>query len=179
MGVTTYSNAFGSIVSETRSGVESTYVPDTLGSTVGLIDVAGTLTDSWKYWPYGEIVNHNGTSVTPFTYVGTLGYRQDIVGSLTYVRARHLDPSLAGWQTADPYWPDEPAYEYSGGRPSFEADPTGKQGAEDAGGQCTRRVPTRPRTPAEASACKSFCGSRPVIERMLGVCVCAHRPVGT
>jgi len=36
-------------VSETRNGVESDYVNDTLGSTIGLLNLAGSLTDRWEY----------------------------------------------------------------------------------------------------------------------------------
>jgi hypothetical protein len=81
-----YSNFCGMVVSETRNGVESDYVPDTLGSTIGLMGADGTMTDRWEYWPFGEVITHTGTSVTPLTFLGVIGYFQDVLSKLTYVR---------------------------------------------------------------------------------------------
>ncbi len=60
-----YSNAFGGIIAEDRGGVISDYVQDPLGSTIGLMDSTGTLTDRWEYWPWGEVVSRTGTNPTP------------------------------------------------------------------------------------------------------------------
>jgi len=86
---------------------------------------AGTLTDSWTYWPYGEVRTRTGTTVTPFTFVGTLGYFQDLLSKLLYVRARFLRVYLARWLTVDPLWPSEPAYPYVMCAPTLNFDPTG------------------------------------------------------
>ncbi len=98
----TYTNFNGQLVHENRQGTERFYAPDTLGSTAALLDPTGTVTDTFTYWPYGEIWVHTGPSTTPFTFVGTLGYYLDISGSLIYIRARHLRQALCRWQTADP-----------------------------------------------------------------------------
>ena len=87
------------VVSETRNGVESDYVSVTLGSTIGLLNSAGIMTDRWEYWPYGEVVSRTGTSVTPLTFLGVLGYFQDVLGKLFYVTAWH---SWTGYWNADP-----------------------------------------------------------------------------
>jgi len=120
-----YSNAFGGVVAENRGGTVSTYVRDTLGSTIGLMDSAGTLTDRWEYWPYGEVASRSGTNVTPFTFLGVIGYFQDVLSKLFYVRARHLRVDLARWLTVDPLWPSEPAYTYASAGPAWTSDPTG------------------------------------------------------
>lgn len=52
-----------------------------------------------------------GTTATPFTFVGTLGYYKDVAGRL-YVRARTYLANLARWLTVDPLWPWLPAYDY-------------------------------------------------------------------
>ena len=62
-----------------------------LGNTVALLDNTLTVTDSWEYWPYGE--TRSGSSATPFTFVGTLGYFKD-TSTRTYVRARHYRQSI-------------------------------------------------------------------------------------
>jgi hypothetical protein len=87
MGVVSYLTIDGESVSETRSGVESDYVPDSLGSTIGLLNSNLQLTDTFAYWPYGEIQSRTGTNSTPNQFVGTFGYHRDS-SSRNYVRAR-------------------------------------------------------------------------------------------
>jgi len=121
----TYTTINGQIVSENRSGTQSFYVADSLGSTVALMNSSGTVTDTFTYWPFGEITSHIGSSVIPFTFVGTLGYYLQILNNFTYVRARYLRQGLARWQTLDPLWPSEPPYVYALSRPTTSVDPTG------------------------------------------------------
>ena len=120
-----YSNFGGRVVSETRNGVESNYVSDPLGSTIGLMDSAGAMTDRWTYWPYGEVATRTGTNPTPLTFLGVLGYFKDVLDKLFYVRARHLHVDLARWLTVDPLWPDQPAYGYVEDSPALFSDPSG------------------------------------------------------
>src|SRR5580700_8775871 len=119
----TYTNFAGGLVYENRGGTASYYVPDTLGSTAQLWDDTGTKTDEWVYWPYGEVRTRTGTTTTPFTFVGTLGYYLDILGSMIYVRARQLRQALARWQTVDPLWPMRVAYTYAECSPAVLSDP--------------------------------------------------------
>jgi len=121
-----YSNFCGMVVSETRSGVESDYVSDPLGSTIGLMGVTGTMTDRWEYWPWGEVVSRTGTNATPLTFLGILGYFKDVLDKLFYVRARHLRADLAKWLTVDPLWPNEQAYVYANEQPVSRVDPSGR-----------------------------------------------------
>jgi hypothetical protein len=83
----TYGTFLGQVVHEERGGVERVYVPDTLGSTHKLTDANGNVTDTFEFWPYGEERLRTGTTPTPLTYVGTLGYYEDSSGRM-YVRAR-------------------------------------------------------------------------------------------
>ncbi len=120
-----YSNAFGGIIAENRGGVISDYVQDPLGSTIGLMDSTGTLTDRWEYWPWGEVVSRTGTNPTPFTFLGVIGYFKDVLDKLFYVRARHLRVELARWLTVDPLWPNRVAYSYCSDSPHLHTDPSG------------------------------------------------------
>ena len=120
-----YSNAFGGVCAEDRGGTVSNYVPDTLGSTIGLTSSAGVLTDRWEYWPYGEVASRTGSNVTPLTFLGILGYFQDVINQLFYVRARHLRSDLARWLTVDPLWPKQPAYLYANDAPALFPDASG------------------------------------------------------
>jgi RHS repeat-associated protein len=130
-----YETFCGQIVSENRGGVERDYGCDTLGSTVALYDSSQNKTDEWTYWPYGEIRSHVGSSTTPFTFVGTLGYYMDQAAQL-YVRARCLMTSLARWLTVDPLWPNERAYAYVAGRPQLGTDASGLDYCDEKLGNC-------------------------------------------
>jgi hypothetical protein len=50
-----YTNFGGELVADDPGGVTSYYVPDNLGSTVSWLDSIGSITDTFAYWPYGEI----------------------------------------------------------------------------------------------------------------------------
>ena len=79
MGVTSYLTWEGEILSETRSGVESDYLPDPLSSTAALLNSSQVKTDTFSWWPFGEQRTHVGTSVTPFGFLTRQGFH---VGSL-------------------------------------------------------------------------------------------------
>ena len=118
----TYTTLNGQVIYENRGGVQRHYVPDTLGSTAALMDSTGTVTDTYDYWPFGEIRSHTGSSTTPFTFVGTLGYYIQVLSNFMYVRARFLRPALARWQTVDPLGPLLHPYEYVENRPNEGSD---------------------------------------------------------
>jgi RHS repeat-associated protein len=183
MGVVNYTTLDGEIVSENRGGVKSDYLPDPLGNTVALLNDAQTITDTWTYWPYGEIQSHVGTSVTPYTYVGTLGYRTDVASNFIYVEARDLRPELARWQTADPLWPDERAYAYCSGSPVGLADPSGIKPTYTPPWMGNNRVNynTFMRCAAEAAASLPACAGKNktlLVEelRCIAGCETANRP---
>ncbi|MBI5707744.1 MAG: hypothetical protein HZC36_12240 [Armatimonadetes bacterium] len=111
MPVTDYCTIDGEIVSEIRNGTERDYVPDPLGSTVALLDGSQTKTDTYTYWPYGEMRTSTGTNATPFKFAGTLGYFRDS-STRTYVRARTYQQGYGRWMTVDTLWPIQPSYAY-------------------------------------------------------------------
>ena len=121
---TTYTVINGEIVSENRGGVKRDYIPDSQGSTRALIDDTQTITDTWNYWPYGDVASKSGSSTTPFTWVGTLGYFTSTL-NLIYIRQRFVSPTICAWLTADLIWPDTAPYTYADGSPCTKTDPTG------------------------------------------------------
>ena len=125
MGVTSYLTWEGEILSETRSGVESDYLPDPLSSTAALLNSSQVKTDTFSWWPYGEQQTHSGTSVTRFGYVGTRGYYADHSTGNVYVRGNTLVSKLGSWQSIDPLWPLEYPYDYATGCPTSYIDPFG------------------------------------------------------
>jgi len=141
MATTRYTVIDGEILSENRAGVKRDYVPDPLGSTLALLDNTQTQTDTFSYYPYGEVASRTGTTATPFQYIGTRGYYQDNSGR-TYVRARHLRTAHGRWMTVDPLFYIEPViavwinrlkqrrytyriYEYANSSPLTFIDATG------------------------------------------------------
>lgn len=144
----------GEILSENRAGVERDYVPDPLGSTVALLDNTQTKTDTWVYWPYGEVKTHTGTNATAFQFVGTLGYYQDS-STRTYVRARHLDTQKGRWMTEDPIGFDGGDWNlsrYARNSPVSAADSSGLSQCPSGTGGCSWGVPSFPGIPT------GFCG---------------------
>jgi len=124
---TRYTVIDGEFLSENRNGTKRDYVPDPLGSTIALLDNTQTQTDTFSYYPYGEVASRTGTTATPFQFVGTLGYYQDNSGR-TYVRARHLRTAHGRWMTQDPIGfrgGDANLYRYASNSPTTYTDASG------------------------------------------------------
>jgi RHS repeat-associated protein len=100
MGTVRYTTIDREIVAERRNGVRRTYVPDLLGSTVALTDDAQAVTDSFSYWPYGEVRTQTAGS-DPLRFQGVVGAYSD-APTRAYIRARCLHLKLGRWLTLDP-----------------------------------------------------------------------------
>ena len=112
------------ILSETRGGVDTIFVPDTNGSLIECRDASGNKTYSAEYWPYGEVQTETGSKTNPWGFGGLVGYLRDL-GNLLYVRARHLRVDLGRWLTKDPLWPIMDAYDCLESNPTSTLDPSG------------------------------------------------------
>ena len=127
MGTVRYTVFDGEITSEYRNGVLHDYLVDPLGSTVALVDNTQTITDTFSYSAFGEVLNRTGTTPTPFQYVGSKGYYRDS-NTRTYVRARTLNVNLGRWSTQDPIGfrgGDDNLYRYCENNPIVLSDKTG------------------------------------------------------
>jgi RHS repeat-associated protein len=127
MGVVNYTTLDGEIIYENRNGVERDYVNDPQGNVVALLDNTQTKTDTFNYWPYGEVKSRTGTTATPFQFIGSQGYYRDSA-SKTYVRARYLDVQKGRWLTEDPLGITGAMgglYGYAALRPTTATDPSG------------------------------------------------------
>jgi len=151
---TRYTVIDGEILSENRAGVKRDYVPDPLGSTLALLDNTQTQTDTFSYYPYGEVASRTGTTATPFQYIGTLGYYQDNSGR-TYVRARHLRTAHGRWITEDPIGfdgEDADLYIYSFNCPLSFVDIDGGQ-AQRKRGPRKNQVPSGSKSCMDIASC--------------------------
>jgi len=105
------------------------YHRDQIGSVLALSNGAGAVTDRYVYSPFGELLDHTGTSKQPYTFVGTLGVRQE--GGLYQMRRRYYDPATARFLSKEPIWPqtDDPQslnpYQYAALNPLQYVDPQG------------------------------------------------------
>ncbi len=117
----------GQVVSENRGGVKHDYLSDPLGNTTALLDNTGAKTDTFTYFPFGNVASRTGTTATPFQWVGGSGYYRDS-SSRSYVRARTMYTSTGRWGMQDPIGfdaGDYNLYRYVGNRITTLGDPSG------------------------------------------------------
>ena len=98
-------------------------VTDSLGSVRGVVNSSGTLTVATSYDAWGNPETTGGLTVsTPFGYAG--GYT-DPTG-LVYLVNRYYDPQVGQFISVDPALAlTHQSYEYAGGNPVTNTDPTG------------------------------------------------------
>jgi len=108
----------------------SFYVYDGGGSVRQLTNSAQTVTDTYDYDAFGNVVNKTGTTPNNFLYRGEQ-YDSDL--GLYYLRARYYNPATDRFLSRDP----EPGniaipdtlhkYLYAGGEPVDWVDPSGRE----------------------------------------------------
>lgn len=131
--VASYTYGIG-LISQRRSGVDSFYLSDALGSTRALTNNQGAVTDSYSYDAFGQLLSSTGTTLNSFLYTGE---QKDAASGFYYLRSRNYDPVIGRFLTADPYQgtPQEPLslhkYVYVQNNPVNMTDPTGLYGAEE------------------------------------------------
>ena len=108
------------------------------GGTVRLIaDMSGTVTDTYDYDAWGNVVGQTGSTPNVMLYRGEQ-YDPDL--GFYYLRARYMNPLTGRFLSPDPLpaEPDDPAtlhrYLYVGGNPVNRFDPSGWQSQEPSGG---------------------------------------------
>ncbi len=102
------------------------YVYDGLGSVVGEVDPAGSLTSSPKYDVYGAVRANSGTASSRQGFVGGLGHVSDTETGLVYMRARYYDPSNGRFASEDPSKNGYNWFVYCDNSPNNRVDQTGK-----------------------------------------------------
>lgn len=116
------------LISQERNNVVSIYLYDGHGSVRGLIDSTGTLTDTYNYDAFGNLLDKTGTTVNNYLYCGE---QFDSATGLYYLRARYMNPSTGTFITQDTYAGTifDPAslhkYLYANANPVMYSDPSG------------------------------------------------------
>jgi RHS repeat-associated protein len=106
------------------------------GGTVRLLtDSTGTVTDTYDYDAFGNVVNSTGTTPNSYRYGGEQ-YDADL--GLYYLRARSFNPATGRFLTGDPYPGDITApstlhrYTYASADPMNRRDPSGRADITEA-----------------------------------------------
>src|SRR5207249_4744255 len=108
-----------------RTGSQTYFLNDGLGSTTNLTDGAGTTTASYSYDVFGAMRSESGSAASgnEFRFTGEQRDRQ-ISRQVYYLRARYYDPSTERFLSQDPI-PSGNPYAYVGNNPVRFVDPTG------------------------------------------------------
>jgi len=116
---------YGDIVSQRRSTTTSFYHHDALGSTLALTDSGENVTDTYRYYAFGETLTSSGATVNNFRFVGNLGYYNEAALALQYLRARYYQPSTGRFVSVDPIRDGLNWYVYVANNPTNSVDPSG------------------------------------------------------
>ncbi len=119
---------YGKLISQNRGSMTSYYHFDGLGSTDRLSDSSGTVTDSYGYGAFGEVVPGSGDTINPYKYGGQSEYYYDLDTALCYLRARYYDPTRGRFLSRDSLGlvsSDANIYCYVRNNPILLIDPSG------------------------------------------------------
>lgn len=109
--------------------VPSYYHYDEMGNTLFLTDGSGSVTDSYAYTPFGELLDSAGTTENPFTFGGAFGVMRESAAGLYRMRARYYDARTHRFLTRDPVEATDPRgvnpYQYANSNPLAFVDPRG------------------------------------------------------
>ncbi|TWT43071.1 tRNA3(Ser)-specific nuclease WapA precursor [Thalassoglobus neptunius] len=92
---------YGNLVSQRRSGATSFYHSEALGSTRQLTNSSETVTDTYLYDAWGNVLTSTGATVNPYQWTGSVGYYFDLDTEDFYIRARTYRPTTARWLSVD------------------------------------------------------------------------------
>ncbi len=112
-------------LSEHRATGSSFYHADGLGSTRGLTNSSGSITDSVAYDAFGEVIGRTGTTPTPALFAGKAGYQSDSASGLMLLGYRYYDPSIGRFLSSDPAQAGTNWYAYCENNPLAAVDPSG------------------------------------------------------
>lgn len=104
-----------------RNGVSLHYLADALGSTIALVDDAGTVQTAYSYEPFGVTRRHGESSPNPFQFTG----RENDGTGLYYYRGRFHSPLAHRFISQDPLRRDPNPYPYADNNPVLLLDPYG------------------------------------------------------
>jgi len=116
-------------LAELRSGAESYYELDGLGTVTSLTGSSGSISNSYTYDSFGNTTATSGSVLNPYRYTAR---DYDAETGLQYSRARYYSSDLGRFLSEDPIkFEGGPSFfVYVGNHPSSFSDPTGLQGEQ-------------------------------------------------
>lgn len=117
------------LISQSRGGGAGFFVYDGLGSVRGLTDATGSLTDTFDYTAFGELLNRTGTTETNYLFTGE---QYDATLNQYYLRARYYNQNNGRFTQMDTWMgrSHDPItlhkYLYANADPANFIDPTGQ-----------------------------------------------------
>jgi RHS repeat-associated protein len=120
------SGGIDEVFSRTDAAGARSLLADALGSTLALVDSAGTIHTQYTYEPFGNTTVTGAPSTNSYQYTG----RENDGTGPYYYRARYYDPSVGRFLSEDPrgFIRDINLYAYVGNAPTILIDPFGLQG---------------------------------------------------
>jgi RHS repeat-associated protein len=113
------------LISQRRGGNSYWFHDDALGSTSAITASDETVTSTYKYYAFGDVLTSSGTLANAFKFVGGLGYYSDPDSGLLLLRARYYWPGIARFLTLDPRGCNGNCFVYAANTPVQWIDPTG------------------------------------------------------
>ena len=112
-------NEFTKLLTQRRDGATQFPHFDVLGSTRQLTDASESITDTWLYDAWGNVVAHAGVTIFPLQFVGMLGYFYDPDTKTFCIIHRIYEPETGRWWSVDPIGItfSQNLYSYAGNAP--------------------------------------------------------------
>ena len=116
------------LISQNRATSVSFYNRDGLGSTTSLTNASQTVTDTYSYDAFGNLINNTGTTKNNYLFAGE---EKDNTTGYYYLRARYMDTTTGRFISMDSYLGsvDDPVslhkYLYANANPVNYIDPSG------------------------------------------------------
>ena len=88
------------LISQNRATSVSFYNRDGLGSTTSLTNASQTVTDTYSYDAFGNLINSTGTTKNNYLFVGE---EKDNTTGYYYLRARYMDTTTGRFISMDSY----------------------------------------------------------------------------
>ena len=123
-----YVRGDGELLAVVRATHTRFYHADATGSTRALTDEAGSVTDTYTYSAFGELLAHVGSDPQPYAFAGE---PRDPNSGFAYHRARWMDPQVGRFVSSDPFAGNtsDPVslhkYLYANADPVNRIDPSG------------------------------------------------------
>jgi RHS repeat-associated protein len=108
-----------------ENGTSSFYHYDALGSTSDLTDASQTVTDTYRYNAWGEILARTGTTANPYTYAGNWRYYYSPDAVLYLLGLRYYAHGMGRFLTVDPAEAGANWYVYAQNAATRATDPSG------------------------------------------------------